>query len=73
MKLFLVAGEASADIHAAAALLRELLFGSLFLHCYGVGGEALAGEGMELVSMLVFPARIGRDHRFVVRQSRVNY
>ena len=48
MKLFLVAGEASADIHAAA-LLRELLIQDPSLHCYGVGGEALAREGMELV------------------------
>lgn len=46
-RLLIVAGEASADLHAAA-LLSELKRMEPSLTCYGVGGDALAAEGMEI-------------------------
>lgn len=48
MKLFLVAGEASADLHAAM-LLQELKKLDPRLYCYGVGGPRLKAEGMNIV------------------------
>lgn len=47
MKIFLVAGEASADMHAAA-MLRELK-AFLAVSCFGIGGVALRAEGMDIV------------------------
>jgi len=46
--IFLIAGEASADLHAAS-LLRELKGDYPGLRCFGVGGKALAAEGMEIL------------------------
>jgi lipid-A-disaccharide synthase len=48
LELLLVAGEASADLHAAA-LLRELKIICPYVHCYGVGGPDLAASGMEIM------------------------
>lgn len=47
LKLFLVAGEASADMHGAD-LVRELRGHVTDLSVYGVGGSLLAAQGMEL-------------------------
>src|SRR5688572_25331287 len=46
-KVFLVAGEASADLHAAA-LLAQLKQLHPNLSCFGVGGPALAAQGMDI-------------------------
>ena len=48
MKIFLVAGEASADLHGAA-LLAELKKIHPDLHCFGVGGSELKKSGMNVV------------------------
>jgi lipid-A-disaccharide synthase len=48
LDVFMVAGEASADMHAAA-LLKELKRLYPELRCFGVGGEKLAIEGMEVI------------------------
>jgi lipid-A-disaccharide synthase len=48
LNVFLVAGEASADLHGAS-LLRELKRLHPELHCFGVGGKNLMAEGMEVV------------------------
>jgi lipid-A-disaccharide synthase len=47
-QLLLVAGEASADLHASA-LLRELRQLEPDLSCFGVGGKELRESGMEVI------------------------
>ena len=47
-RLFMVAGEASADMHAATLLI-ELKKLNPDLHCLGVGGPMLRGLGMETI------------------------
>ena len=46
--LFMVAGEASADMHAAS-LLKELQKQNPDLKCIGVGGAALKKAGMDVI------------------------
>jgi lipid-A-disaccharide synthase len=46
--IFLVAGEASADLHASA-LLRELRESGCEFTAFGMGGKKLAAEGMDIV------------------------
>ena len=48
MKLAIVAGEASGDLHAAE-VLRELKRLAPEIETFGIGGDLLAGEGMRLV------------------------
>lgn len=48
MKLAIVAGEASGDLHAAE-VLRELKRLDPEMETFGIGGDLLAGEGMRLV------------------------
>jgi lipid-A-disaccharide synthase len=48
MKLAIVAGEASGDLHAAE-VLRELKRLDPAIETFGIGGDLLAGEGMRLV------------------------
>jgi lipid-A-disaccharide synthase len=48
MKLAIVAGEASGDLHAAE-VLRELKRIDPSIESFGIGGDLLAGEGMRLV------------------------
>lgn len=48
MKLAIVAGEASGDLHAAE-VLRELKRLDPTIETFGIGGDLLAGEGMRLV------------------------
>jgi lipid-A-disaccharide synthase len=48
MKLAIVAGEASGDLHAAE-VLRELKRLDPEIETFGIGGDLLAGEGMRLV------------------------
>jgi lipid-A-disaccharide synthase len=48
LNVFLVAGEASADLHGAS-LLHELKRLHPEAHCFGVGGKNLIAEGMEVV------------------------
>jgi lipid-A-disaccharide synthase len=48
MKLAIVAGEASGDLHAAE-VLRELKRIDPTIDSFGIGGDLLAGEGMRLV------------------------
>ena len=48
LDVFLVAGEASADLHGAA-LLRELKKLHPDLKCFGVGGLELKEQGMEIM------------------------
>lgn len=48
MKLAIVAGEASGDLHAAE-VLRELKRLDPNIETFGIGGDLLAGEGMRLV------------------------
>ena len=48
MKLAIVAGEASGDLHAAE-VLRELKRIDPTIETFGIGGDLLAGEGMRLV------------------------
>ncbi len=48
MKLAIVAGEASGDLHAAE-VLRELKRLDPSIETFGIGGDLLAGEGMRLV------------------------
>jgi lipid-A-disaccharide synthase len=47
LSIFVVAGEASADVHAAA-LIRELKAAHPGLHFFGVGSRECAGAGMEI-------------------------
>ena len=47
-KIFLIAGEASGDLQAAA-LIRALKKQNPNLHFRGLGGELIAREGMELI------------------------
>jgi lipid-A-disaccharide synthase len=48
MKLAIVAGEASGDLHAAE-VVRELKALDPSLETFGIGGDLLAGEGMRLL------------------------
>jgi lipid-A-disaccharide synthase len=48
MKLAIIAGEASGDLHAAE-VLRELKRLDPMIETLGIGGDLLAGEGMRLV------------------------
>lgn len=48
LDLFLVAGEASSDLHAAQ-FLREFKRLHPEVRCFGVGGKALQAEGMEII------------------------
>lgn len=48
MKLAIVAGEASGDLHASE-VLRELKRLDSDIETFGIGGDLLAGEGMRLV------------------------
>jgi len=48
MKLAIVAGEASGDLHAAE-VLRELKRLDPSIETFGIGGDLLAGEGMRLL------------------------
>ncbi len=48
MKLAIVAGEASGDLHAAE-VLRELKRLDPAIETFGIGGDLLAGEGMRLL------------------------
>lgn len=50
LKMLLVAGEVSADSHGAALL--EELKKSREIRAFGIGGDALAGQGMELTEHL---------------------
>jgi lipid-A-disaccharide synthase len=56
--LLLVAGEVSADQHGGA-LLKEMRQLNDQYHVFGIGGEALAGEGMELLFHLKDLAFLG--------------
>lgn len=57
-QLLLVAGEVSADQHGAA-LLKEMHQLNDQYHVFGIGGEALAGEGMEVLFHLKDLAFLG--------------
>ncbi len=57
-KIFLIAGEASGDLQAAA-LIRALKTQHLNLHFRGLGGSLMAAEGMELVHDLTKEAALG--------------
>ena len=49
LKIFIIAGEASGDLHAKN-LLHELRKKNPEIICRGLGGDGLAAEGMELVA-----------------------
>lgn len=57
-KIFLIAGEASGDLQAAA-LIRALKSQNQNLHFRGLGGSLMAQEGMELVHDLTKEAALG--------------
>lgn len=57
-KIFLIAGEASGDLQAAA-LIRALKTQRSDLHFRGLGGALMAAEGMELVHDLTKEAALG--------------
>ncbi len=57
-KIFLIAGEASGDLQAAA-LIRALKKQNPNLHFRGLGGSLMAQEGMELVYDLTKEAALG--------------
>ena len=48
MRIFISAGEASGDLHAAA-LTREILPLHLMPKCFGMGGDALRSAGGEVI------------------------
>ncbi len=57
-KILLIAGEVSGDNHGAA-LVREIKKLEKNVRFFGIGGEALAGEGMELLVHLQSMAFLG--------------
>lgn len=57
-KIFLIAGEASGDLQAAA-LIRALKAKNPNLHFRGLGGTLMAREGMELIHDLTKEAALG--------------
>lgn len=57
-KIFFVAGEASGDMHGAN-LIRELCAADPELQCSGLGGQRMAGAGMDLVYDLAGDAIMG--------------
>lgn len=58
LRLMIVAGEASGDLHASQ-LVRELKRRAPDLEVFGLGGEAMASAGVEVVQNLVNHAVIG--------------
>jgi lipid-A-disaccharide synthase len=56
--IFLIAGESSGDIHGAN-LIRSIKKKNPEVHCFGLGGQAMAAAGMELIHDLASDAIMG--------------